>query len=256
MIRTLVIRGMLAGIAAGLAAFLFAAAFGEPPVDAAIAVEAAGEAATHAAHGHEHEVVSRGVQSTAGLLTATTAIGLALGCLVALVFAGVYGRVSSAGARATALAIAAGGFVVFVLVPLTKYPPNPPAVGDPDTIGARTWLYFGLILTTVIALAAAVQLAKRRAASWGTWNAALAGTALFLALTAVAQVLLPAVDEVSAEFPAAVLWEFRLASAGTQLVLWTTLGLAFGWAAERALAPQAAPGRRSRGRDAWTQSTV
>ena len=48
------------------------------------------------------------------------------------------------------------------------------------------------------------------------------------------------VDEVPEHFPATVLWQFRLAALGTQLVLWATLGLLFGWLTERRL-QRAAP---------------
>lgn len=50
---------------------------------------------------------------------------------------------------------------------------------------------------------------------------------------AIAYLVLPGVDEVPGNFPATVLWRFRLASLGTQTVLWTTLGLAFGALTER-----------------------
>ena len=43
------------------------------------------------------------------------------------------------------------------------------------------------------------------------------------------------VDEVAGGFPATLLWRFRLASLGTQAVLWTTLGLLFGALTERSL---------------------
>jgi predicted cobalt transporter CbtA len=33
-----------------------------------------------------------------------------------------------------------------------------------------------------------------------------------------------------------VLWQFRMASAGAQLIMWTTIGLAFGALTERAAA--------------------
>jgi predicted cobalt transporter CbtA len=49
------------------------------------------------------------------------------------------------------------------------------------------------------------------------------------------QFLLPAVNEVPTDFPAVLLWNFRVASIGTQLVLWATIGLAFGLWAERVL---------------------
>ena len=63
-------------------------------------------------------------------------------------------------------------------------------------------------------------------------------SATLLALTVpayamLAYVVLPGVNEVPAGFPAAVLWRFRVASLGIQVVLWTTLGLVFGALTER-----------------------
>jgi hypothetical protein len=45
--------------------------------------------------------------------------------------------------------------------------------------------------------------------------------------------LAAAVNEVPAEFPVVVLWRFRVASAGSQLIMWTTIGLLIGVLAER-----------------------
>jgi hypothetical protein len=47
--------------------------------------------------------------------------------------------------------------------------------------------------------------------------------------------LLPEINEVPEGFSAVVLWRFRLASIGTQLVLWTALGVLFGLLTERRL---------------------
>jgi predicted cobalt transporter CbtA len=46
---------------------------------------------------------------------------------------------------------------------------------------------------------------------------------------------LPAVNEVPEQFPAVVLWQFRIASLGAQAIMWATLGLVFGALTERAL---------------------
>ena len=46
--------------------------------------------------------------------------------------------------------------------------------------------------------------------------------------------LLPAVSEVPDQFPAALLWNFRIASAGAQLIMWAALGLLFGALTQRA----------------------
>src|ERR1043165_2904178 len=103
-IGNLLVRGMLAGLLAAVLAFAFASIFGEPQVDNAIAVEESQAAPPEAGHDHggEEELVSRGVQSTAGLAVATGAYGLAFGGLFALAFAFAYGRIGNLGARATA----------------------------------------------------------------------------------------------------------------------------------------------------------
>ena len=81
-VRALLIRGMLAGLVAGLAAFAFATVVGEPWVREAIAYEETATAAD-AHHDVGGTVVSRTVQSTAGLLTGTAVAGVALGGLFA-----------------------------------------------------------------------------------------------------------------------------------------------------------------------------
>ena len=48
--------------------------------------------------------------------------------------------------------------------------------------------------------------------------------------------LLPEINEVPEAFSAVVLWRFRLASFGLQAIVWATLGLLFGFLAERLLA--------------------
>nr|WP_278367494.1 CbtA family protein [Acetobacter orientalis] len=53
------------------------------------------------------------------------------------------------------------------------------------------------------------------------------------------QTAMPDVNEVPAGFPAVVLWRFREASIGMQLVLWSSMGLLFGTLAQRLLTPKA-----------------
>src|SRR5437588_264847 len=54
-----------------------------------------------------------------------------------------------------------------------------------------------------------------------------------VALVVLSYVVTPGVDEVPAVFPATLLWKFRMASIGTQAVLWGTLGVPFGALTER-----------------------
>lgn len=227
----LLVRGMLAGLLAAVFAFAFASVFGEPQVDNAIAVEES--AAPHEHGASEEELVSRGTQSTVGLATAVGAYGLAFGGMFALAFAFAYGRIGNLSARATAGVLAVGAFLVVFLVPYLKYPANPPAVGNPDTINERTTLYFVTVLISLVVAVLAIVLARRLTDRLGSWNAILLGALGYVVVMAVVALLLPRINEVPEGFPASLLWNFRLASLGTQLVLWTAIGLIFGVFTER-----------------------
>jgi len=233
MAKSLLIRGMLVGIAAGIVAFLVARVFGESSVAQAIAVEGAHAAAAHEAEGPEE--VSRTVQSTIGLLTATVVFGAGLGGIFALVYAFAQGRIVRLGARALAGVLALGGFVTVYAVPFIKYPPNPPAVGNPDTIGRRTALFFTMIAISLLIGVLAFVVARRLEHTLGIWNATTAGVALFVVLVGLAEWAMPVSQEVGADFPAITLYHFRIASFGIQLALWSTLGLLFGALTERSM---------------------
>jgi predicted cobalt transporter CbtA len=254
MVRTYLIRGMLVGVVAGFLAFAFSTTFGEPQVDRAIAFETqldAAQAKAHAAMGTpiepaEPELVSRPMQAGLGLLTGVVVYCTAFGGLFALVFSVANGRMGSLDARGVSALLAAAGFIAVYLVPNLKYPASPPSVGQPDTIGYRTALYFIMLLISVAAMTGAAVLRERLAHQHGGWTAALVALGSYLVVVAVAQLSLPGVDEVPEHFPADLLWQFRIASLGTQVVMWATIGLGFGWLTERAAIPRsgtAAPTR-------------
>jgi hypothetical protein len=222
----LLLRGLLAGLIAGLLAAAFASVAGEPSIERAIAFERAADAA--AGQSPAPEIVSRSVQRGAGLLTAYLVHGAAVGGLFSLVFALAYGRGNGFDPKALSALLAFAGFVAMVLAPELKYPANPPAIGAPETIGARTALYFAMLAISLLAMILAATLALAFSARLGSWNGALVAAAVFVAVAGLAALALPPVDEVPVNFPASVLWNFRLASIGARAVLWTALGLTFG----------------------------
>jgi predicted cobalt transporter CbtA len=255
MARTLLIRGMLVGLFAGFLMFGFARIYGEPQVDRAIAFETAADAAKAKAAAvanpgapidePEPELVSRPMQAGLGLFTGVTVYGTAFGGLFALVFAYAYGRAGSGSPRTVASVLAACGLIALYIVPTLKYPANPPAVGEPETIALRTGLYFTMLAISVGAMVAAALIRKRLVDRSGAWPATLWAAAFYVAAVAPAGALLPVINEVPDDFPAVVLWKFRVASLGMQAVMWTTLGLAFGTLTERALAiPRGMPNVR------------
>jgi predicted cobalt transporter CbtA len=229
----LLVRGMLVGLVAAALAFAFASLFGEPLLDSAISFEESHAAAPHDHGDGEEELVSRGTQSTFGLATAVGAYGLAFGGLFALAFAFAYGRIGNLSARATAAVLGFGAFTVVFLVPYLKYPANPPAVGNPDTIDDRTTWYFVFVLISLVVAVIATIVATRLTGRLGSWNAVLLGVLGYVVVISVVALVLPKINEVPEGFPASLLWNFRLASLGTQLVLWTAIGLLFGVFTER-----------------------
>ena len=180
------------------------------------------------------EIVSRPTQAGIGLFTGVGIYNVAFGGLFALVFALAYGRMGSLGPRATSALLAALGFVAVYGVPILKYPANPPSVGDPETIGMRTGLYFAMIAISLAAMIGAGLLRRRLIARYGAWDAALIAGVAYVGLVVIVALLLPSVDEVPEQFPAVVLWQFRMASWGAQVIMWGTIGLAFGALTERA----------------------
>ncbi|WP_414440314.1 CbtA family protein [Burkholderia sp. 22PA0106] len=231
MVGKLLVRGMLAGIAAGLLTFGFARIAGEPQVDQAISFEEKIDAAKGEAP--EPELVSRPTQAGLGLGTGVVVYGAALGGLFALTFAFSYGRIGSTRPRTLSACLALAAFVSLVIVPNLKYPANPPSVGDPDTIGYRTGLFFLMIAISIAAAVFSLNLRRAFAARMGQWNASIVAGLIYLAIVAAVQYALPTINEVPAAFPAVVLWKFRVAAIGMQAILWTTLGLLFGALVER-----------------------
>ena len=229
--RRLIARGLLAGAVAGTLAFLFARLFAEPVIGRAIVYEdgRAAVAAVHSVHEHGVELFTRGVQANAGLGFGVLIFGVAMGALFAVVFCITYGRVGNLEARLFSALLAAIAFIAVYLVPFLKYPANPPAVGQADTIGARTGWYLVAVLASVMLTVAVVWLARTLANRLGGWNARPArGRALrggdrrgdgFIARQSTRH-REPMRDAFGAiiypGFPADVLYQFRLLSLGTR----------------------------------------
>jgi hypothetical protein len=250
MVRKLLVAGILAGLVGGLLAFGVARILGEPQVDRAISFESYVEHDVHHEEG-EADLVSRSVQSSAGLGTGAIVYGVAMGGLFALAFTLAYGRLGTLTARGTAAVLALVAFVSVYVVPILKFPANPPSVGDPDTIGRRTVLYLVMILLSVALAAVAVVARRRLRDRVGEWNATVLAGLGYAVAVVIAFVALPGVNEVpqvalrgvvgavtdaGVTFPPTVLWRFRMASLGIQAITWAAIAIVFGARAERVLA--------------------
>ncbi|GGP83838.1 CbtA family protein [Saccharothrix coeruleofusca] len=223
--RGVLLRGLAAGGVAGVLAGLVGLVVVEAPIRAALAVE---QARGQVGDGHEHgELVSRGTQVVGGVLAAVV-VGVALGALFATAHAGARRWLPRRSPFARSVALSAALFGAAALMPAVKYPANPPGVGDGSTVEYRTVLYLGLIAAGLLVVHGAGVLAARLA----HLAEPVRFTAVALAVVAAAVVLLvvfPAgPDQIPADVPAGLLWEFRLASLAETATLWLGLGLAFG----------------------------
>jgi predicted cobalt transporter CbtA len=244
-------RGLLAGALAGVLAFIFARIFVEPVIDRAIGYEdgvgAAHEAMEHGAHEHGADVFTRGIQANIGMGFGVLAFSVAMGALFAVVFAVTYGRVGNVSARLLSVYVAGGMLLSLYVVPALKYPANPPAVSLDETIRQRTLLYLLMVVVSAALFVGAVYLGRRLAVRMGPWNATLAAAGSYIVVIAVVMLILPTIDETPGPlrdsagtiiyegFPADDLYQFRLFSLGTQVVMWATIGLVFATLASRFL---------------------
>lgn len=204
----------------------------EPVIRRALVVEAARAAGGH--HHGEEPLVSRTAQVGVGGLTATL-VGIMVGVVFAVVFAKARHRLPGRYDAPRAWTLAAGGFVACTLLPALTVPANPPAVGDPTTVTWRSLLYVLTILLGVLALGAVARLhAVLRARGVGDpARTTVAAAAAVVLLGGVVLAVPPSPDTVPGDVPAALLWDFRVASLAQLGSMWLVLGLVFGLLADR-----------------------
>jgi multisubunit Na+/H+ antiporter MnhB subunit len=213
-------RGLAAGVVGGIAGALSLWWLGEPSIRDSLEMEA------RLSQGEAHEeTFSRGVQVLGGV-TAVLITGIVLGLVLTLVVVKMRNRVALPTDGHVAVAAGALLFLVHGLIPWFKYPPNPPGVGDPETINQRTVSYLALIAVAACALILAYEVAqrlgRRRVELRWRW---LAAAAVAVVILAIAYAALPAADPIPESVGADLLWRFRLASLGGLAAMWGVMTL-------------------------------
>lgn len=221
-------RGLLAGVLAGLVAALFGLAVGEPVLDRAIALEAAAAPVEE-----DHGALFSRPQQKAGLVAGNLLIGVAVGAVAGLVGAWSAGRVGG-DAWTRAAKLAAVSVAAVVLLPALGYPPDPPGVGDPATVGDRAAGYL-LLVAIGIGLALAAWTALRQMADAHV-DRPVRHLLVGVGAAAAAAGALAAVraSPAPAAAPADLVWTFRLVSLATQALLVGGAFIAWGLLSSRA----------------------
>jgi predicted cobalt transporter CbtA len=226
---TFVIITLLSGAIAGTILGIINQVLVEPYIDRAISIET-----QNAIKGGQVidpvELQDYRIWQKGGEIVAGTILGMSFGALFGIVF--IYGRnfllPHSNSNIKKALVLAGIMWFVLFLVPALKYPSNPPAVGDPETIYYRESLYIGLIaISGFAALGLALLYRKLGSIAENKRNRIIVIPLIYASIIVGAFIILPPnPDETSA--PMDLVQGFRIASAFTMSVFWGLLGLTLG----------------------------
>jgi predicted cobalt transporter CbtA len=180
---------------------------------------------------HEAPIVSRMFQKTGGLLIGYLFYGTTWALIFTLVFFPLQSRLARFGPWRGALLLAELVWWAIILVPFIKYPANPPAVGDPETIGYRQSIYLTLLVLSAGSTALVVWFGGRLARRWRRPTWLVIGAGLLVVGAALIVLMPPNPDPITA--PADLVLNFRLRSLLGLTLFWAIFGAAFGWLARR-----------------------
>jgi predicted cobalt transporter CbtA len=159
-----------------------------------------------------------------GEIVAGTILGLSIGSLFGIVFAYTRSSIPGANNKKKALIVAGIMWFVLFLIPALKYPANPPAVGDPETIYYRQSLYIAFLAISGFS-SLGLAFLYRKMGSLDTKRVII--PAAYAAIIAGAYLAMPAnPDPINA--PMDLVIGFRITSAITLSVFWGLLGVIFG----------------------------
>jgi predicted cobalt transporter CbtA len=160
-----------------------------------------------------------------GELAAGAILGISIAALFGLVFAYSRDSLHASNNIRKALILALVMWLVLFMVPALKYPANPPAVGNPDTLHYRQSLYIDyLAISGLTALGLAFL--YRKLGSLQVKRVLI--PTFYTAIIIAAYLMMPAnPDAVSA--PMELVIGFRIASTFTMSIFWMLLGIILGW---------------------------
>jgi predicted cobalt transporter CbtA len=156
-----------------------------------------------------------------GEIAAGTILGVSLGALFGVVFALTRNSIPGSNNKKKALILAGVMLLVIYIVPALKYPANPPAVGDPETIYYRESLYIKILTISGLSALGLAFLYRKLGDKKGKQ---IVVPVIYIVIIAAAFMILPPnPDEITA--PMDLVIGFRIASGLTMSAFWGLLGL-------------------------------
>lgn len=161
-----------------------------------------------------------------GEIVAGTILGLSIGSLFGIIFVYTHNSIPGSNNKKKALIVAGIMWSVLFLIPALKYPANPPAVGDPETIYYRQTLYIAFLAISGFS-ALGLAFLYRKMGSSSRKVAAVVIPAVYAVIITGAYFAMPSnPDPINA--PMDLVIGFRIASAITLTLFWGLLGVIFG----------------------------
>lgn len=211
--------GALAGlILAAMNMFLV-----EPYVDIAIGMETA-KAIDLGENLSTDEQNSYRIWQKSGSFVGGSVLGMAFGSLLGIVYVFCRKAIPFSSDRKKAFFLSLVMCLVIFVVPFIKYPGNPPAVGNPDTIWLRESLYIGFLSVSALsALFLGIMSYKLRHIQ----KASIVMPLFYVVIVSIAFVLFPPNPD-TISIPMDLVNSFRIMSGFTMVCFWLTLGGIFG----------------------------
>jgi predicted cobalt transporter CbtA len=171
-----------------------------------------------------NEYAAYRIWQRSGEIAAGTVLGLAIGALFGIVFAYARGSLPGSSNKKKALILAGIMWLVIFLIPAFKYPANPPAIGEPETINYRQNIYLAFIAISGFS-ALGLALLYRKMVAIKAKKAIVPAT--YAAIMAVAFIATPP-NPNAINAPMDLVIGFRIVSAFTMSVFWGLLGIILG----------------------------
>lgn len=229
LIIIILVSGASAGLVYGAVGLLLAG----PYLEAAIEVE---NSAMFAAGDAEDTMEFRAAYESyrewqrGGHIVTGVVLGASIGSLFGAVYMASHTSLPGRNHVAKALAVAGVMWVALYVVPFVKYPPSPPAVGDPDTIAARTALFLILVAASGLGALGFAKMSAFLAHTrrLGARQSVLAGVVCYAAFAAVLLFAMPQNPDPEPGLDGALLDGFRAASIAAAASFWAAAGVILG----------------------------
>ncbi len=216
---------LVSGATAGTILGLINQVLVEPYIDQAVKIEVRNTVASGESVDLD-ELEEYRLWQKGGEIVAGTILGISISALFGIVYAYTRDFIPGSNNKKKGLILAGIMFFVIFLIPALKYPANPPAVGDPETIEYRESLYLGMLVISGFS-ALGVALLYRKLGQKHSGSSKIIVPIIYAVIIALAYVILPAnPDEIT--ISSDLLMNFRIVSTLTMGIFWGILGMAVG----------------------------